>query len=316
MANDDFLWVEKYRPKHIKDCILPVKIKNTFLNFLKSKDFTNLLFVGSAGLGKTTVAKALCEELEIDYIVVNGSDEGRFLDTIRTSVANFVTGATFISPYKAVIIDEADNTTYDVQCCLRAFIEKYSKDCRFIFTGNYANKIIPAIHSRCTVVNFTPNIEDKKSLMLNFAEIVHQILFLENIKCNKKTIVNYIKMYYPDWRKLLNKVQSNSSSGELLSIDSYLKDVDVKSLITYIKDKDFTSIREWVVSYIHIESSSLLKIIYEEFRLHNEIRMLSVFPDMIVNICKYMEFSSKVADQEINILACIMELMILYHENK
>ena len=308
-----YIFVEKYRPLTIDNCVLPKSIKTVFNGFLKHKDFPHLLLVGSSGIGKTTAAKALCDELQREVLLINGSDEGRFLDTVRTDIKSFITSVSLgKKKQKVVLIDEADNTTYDVQCCLRAFIEEFSEDCRFIFTCNYVNKILPAIHSRSTVLNFIPNSVDKKELMLSFLKYLNQILFLENIVFDKKVLVGYVKKYYPDWRRLLNEVQSNSSTGELITLIND-KDLDHDELIKLMKDKNFDGVREWIVGVKHIETSTILIQIYHTIRKMHEKKLITdeIVADVIIIIAKYLDFSTRVIDQEINLIACCMEIMII-----
>ena len=202
----DFIWVEKYRPQTIEECILPESIKKTFRDFLSSGEIPNMLLSGPPGIGKTTVAKALCKELGVDYYVINGSDEGRFLDTVRTNAKNFASTVSLTSEasHKVIIIDEADNTTSDVQLLLRASIEEFSSNCRFIFTCNYKNKIIQPLHSRCTVIDFSVNKRDKPSIAAQFFSRINEILTQENIRSDKKVVAELINKHFPDWRRVLS----------------------------------------------------------------------------------------------------------------
>ena len=213
----DFIWVEKYRPKTIDECILPDGIKKTFQDFLTAGEIPNMLLSGPPGIGKTTVAKALCNQLGADYYVINGSDEGRFLDTVRTNAKNFAStvSLTSESKHKVIIIDEADNTTSDVQLLLRASIEEFSKNCRFIFTCNYKNKIIDPLHSRCSVVDFSVNKKDKPTIAAQFFARINFILDKENIKSDKKVVSELISKHFPDWRRVLNECQRYSVGGEI-----------------------------------------------------------------------------------------------------
>ena len=231
---DEFLWVEKYRPKKIEECILPDNIKKTFLDFLDKGEVPNLLLSGPAGCGKTTVAKALCNELGVDFYVINGSDEGRFLDTVRNNAKNFASTVSLqaTGKHKVIIIDEADNTTNDVQLLLRAFTEEFSGNCRFIFTCNYKNKIIDPLHSRCAVVDFSTNSKNKPQLAALFFKRIQQILDTEGVEYDNKVLVELINKHFPDWRRVLNECQRYSSSGKIDSgILATFSDVKVNDLV-------------------------------------------------------------------------------------
>ena len=211
----DFIWVEKYRPKTIDECILPENIKKTFNDFLNKGEIPNMLLAGPPGIGKTTVAKALCNELGVDYYVINGSDEGRFLDTVRNNAKNFASTVSLSSEakHKVIIIDEADNTSNDVQLLLRAFIEEFSGNCRFIFTCNYKNKILEPLHSRCAVVEFSIKGKEKQQVAASFFKRLNYILDEEGVKSDKKVLIELINKHFPDWRRILNECQRYSVSG-------------------------------------------------------------------------------------------------------
>jgi len=229
----DFIWVEKYRPTTIDECILPKGIKKTFQDFVERGEIPNMLLSGPPGIGKTTVAKALCNQLGSDYYVINGSDEGRFLDTVRNNAKNFAStvSLTSDSKHKVIIIDEADNTTSDVQLLLRASIEEFSKNCRFIFTCNYKNKIIDPLHSRCSVVDFSVNKKDKPTIAAQFFARINHILDKENIKSDKKVVAELISKHFPDWRRVLNECQRYSVGGEIDSgILASFSDVSINDL--------------------------------------------------------------------------------------
>ena len=242
----DFLWVEKYRPKTIEECILPDNIKETFRQFLNKGEIPNLLLTGPAGVGKTTVAKALCEQLGCDYILINGSDEGRFLDTVRGQAKNFASTMSLSasSNHKVIIIDEADNTTHDVQLLLRSNIEAFHKNCRFIFTCNYKNKIIEPLHSRCSVVEFSIKGKEKAEIQVSFFDRIVRILEGEGIKFDKKVLAQLINKHFPDWRRVLNELQRYSVGG---TIDSAIlvqfSVVNVDDLIKTLRAKDFPGVR-------------------------------------------------------------------------
>ena len=306
----DFIWVEKYRPQKIEDCILPDSIKKTFRDFLTAGEIPNLLLSGPPGIGKTTVAKALCKELGVDYYVINGSDEGRFLDTVRTNAKNFAStvSLTSESKHKVIIIDEADNTTSDVQLLLRASIEEFSKNCRFIFTCNYKNKIIDPLHSRCTVVDFSINKKDKPTIATQFFSRLTNILEEEKIDTDKKVVAQLINQHFPDWRRVLNECQRYSVSGKIDSgILAVFSDVAVNDLIKNLKEKNFSEVRKWVVANLDNETSILLRRIYDS--LYDSLEHSSI-PAAVLIIAKYQFQIAFVADQEINLLAALTEIMV------
>ena len=266
IMRDEFLWVEKYRPKTIEDCILPDNIKKTFQDFLNKGEVPNLLLAGPAGCGKTTVAKALCKELGVDVYVINGSDEGRFLDTVRNTAKNFASTVSLSSTakHKVIIIDEADNTTNDVQLLLRAFTEEFSGNCRFIFTCNFKNKIIEPLHSRCAVVEFGIGGKQKPAIAAQFFKRIQEILDKESVEYEPKVLVELINKHFPDWRRVLNECQRYSSGGEInTGILATFSDVKVNDLIKYLKDKNFSEVRKWVVSNLDNDANSLLRRVYD-----------------------------------------------------
>ena len=258
----DFIWVEKYRPQKIDECILPDHIKKTFQDFVDQGEIPNMLLSGPPGIGKTTVAKALCKQLGVDYYVINGSDEGRFLDTVRNNAKNFAStvSLTSQSKHKVIIIDEADNTTSDVQLLLRASIEEFSGNCRFIFTCNYKNKIIEPLHSRCSVVEFSIKGKEKVKIAGLFFKRLQQILDTERISYHPPVLAEIINKHFPDWRRVLNECQRYSVSGKIDSgILATFSDVSVNDLIRNLKDKNFPEVRKWVVDNLDNDSSVLLR---------------------------------------------------------
>ena len=306
----DFIWVEKYRPKTIDECILPDGIKKTFQDFLQAGEIPNMLLSGPPGIGKTTVAKALCNQLGADYYVINGSDEGRFLDTVRTNAKNFAStvSLTSESKHKVIIIDEADNTTSDVQLLLRASIEEFSKNCRFIFTCNYKNKIIDTLHSRCSVVDFSVNKKDKPTIAAQFFARIKHILDKENIKSDKKVVAELISKHFRDWRRVLNECQRYSVGREIASgILASVSDVSINDLTKNLKEKNFSEVRKWVNTNLDNDTTLLFRRIYDSLY---ETLVVSSIPAAVLVLAKYQYQVAFVADQEINLLACLTEIMV------
>ena len=306
----DFLWVEKYRPKTIEECILPANTKKTFSSFLKKGEDPNLLLEGPDGSGKTTVAKALCEELGADYYVINGSDEGRFLDTVRNQAINFASTVSITSgaKHKVIIIDEADNTTHDVQLLLRANIEDFYGNCRFIFTCNYKNKIIEPLHSRCAVVDFSIRGKQKQEIAVEFFKRLNVILEKERVQYDKKVIVELINKHFPDWRRVLNECQRYSANGMIdTGILATFSDVSLNDLLKNMKQKNFSEVRKWVVDNLDNDPAMLLRRVYDS--LYTSLKNVSI-PAAVLIVGKYQYQVAFVADQEINLLAALTEIMV------
>ena len=306
----DFLWVEKYRPKKIQDCILSEDLKQTFLEFVKKKEIPNLLLSGTAGTGKTTVARALCEEIGADYIIINGSDEGRQIDTLRNKIKNFAStiSLTKDANHKVVIIDEADYMNAEsVQPALRNFIETFFNNCRFIFTCNYKNKIIPALHSRCTVIDFRIVNGQKVKTATQLMDRLSIILKDEGVEFDKKVLAEVIQKYYPDFRRTINELQRYSVRGKIDSgILFSLSEENNKDLIVKLKDKDFNGMRKWVIQNLDKEPSALFSSIYDNLYEHLEPKSI---PQAVLIIAGYQYKAAFVADQEINMVACLTEIM-------
>jgi len=306
----DFLWVEKYRPKRISECILTEDLKNTFTQFVKQKEIPNLLLSGSAGTGKTTVAKALCEELGCDYIVINGSDEGRQIDTVRNKIKNFASTVSLTEDknHKVIIIDEADYMNAEsVQPALRNFIEAFYKNCRFIFTCNFKNKIIEPLHSRCTVIDFKITNGQRVKTATKFMDRLCDILKEEKIEYDKKVLAELIQKHYPDFRRTINELQRYSVRGKIDSGILYnLSEVNSKELIKTLKEKRFNDMRKWVVQNLDKEPSHLFRTLYDT--LYTTLDPKSI-PQAILIIAGYQYKSAFVADQEINMIACLTEIM-------
>ncbi len=306
----DFIWVEKYRPKTIEECILPSSIKKTFTEFLNRGEIPNMLLSGPPGIGKTTVAKALCNELGVDFYLINGSDEGRFLDTVRNNAKNFASTVSLSSTakHKVIIIDEADNTGNDVQLLLRAFIEEFANNCRFIFTCNYKNKILEPLHSRCAVVDFSINGKEKEEIMLLFFKRLKSILDTEGVQNEPKVLAKLISKHFPDWRRVLNECQRYSVSGKIDSgILVTFSDVAVNDVVKNLKDKNFPEVRKWVNSNLDNDSNVLLRRVYDA--LTEFLDGPSIAAAVLI-IAKYQYQSAFVADQEINLLAALTEIMV------
>ena len=305
----EFLLCEKYRPQVIDDCILPDDTKKTFNDFVKKGEIPNLLLAGPPGIGKTTIAKALCNELGADYYVINGSDEGRFLDTVRNQAKNFAStvSLTADSKHKVIIIDEADNTGNDVQLLLRANIETFYNNCRFIFTCNYKNKIIEPLHSRCAVVDFSVKGKEKAQLASSFYKRLQTILDNEKITYDQKVLVELVSKHFPDFRRVLNECQRYATGGQIDSgILASFSDISVNELVKNLKDKNFTEVRKWVVANLDNDASHLLRRVYDACY---DCLSPATIPAAVLVIAKYQYQCAFVADQEINLLAALTELM-------
>ena len=308
---DEFIWVEKYRPKTIDECILPESTKKTFKEFLKKGEIPNLLLAGPPGIGKTTVAKALCSELGVDCYVINGSDEARILDTVRNQAKNFASTVSLMDAdrkHKVIIIDEADNTTHDVQLLLRANIESFYKNCRFIFTCNFKNRIIEPLHSRCAVIEFAISGQHRATIASQFFKRIVSILELESVDFDKKVIAELINKHFPDWRRVLNECQRHSVGGKIdSSILATFSEVDIDSLIRNLKEKKFPEVRKWCVNNLDNDPSKLLRAVYGA--LFETLDKPSIAAAVLI-IAKYQYQIAFVADQEINLLACMTEIMV------
>ena len=306
----DFIWVEKYRPKTIEECILPDNTKKTFQSFLDKGEIPNMLLAGPPGIGKTTVAKALCNELGVDCYVINGSDEGRFLDTVRNNAKSFASTVSLSSDakHKVIIIDEADNTSNDVQLLLRAFIEEFAGNCRFIFTCNYKNKILEPLHSRCTVVEFGIKGKERPKIAHGFFTRLQEILDGEGIQYDTKVLVELINKHFPDWRRVLNECQRYSVGGAIDSgILASFSDVAVNDLVKNLKEKNFPEVRKWIVSNLDNDPNVLLRRTYDA--LYEVLDGPSIAAAVLI-VAKYQYQSAFVADQEINLLAAMTEIMV------
>ena len=303
------LWVEKYRPETIDDCILPVTIGNVFLSIVDSGEIPNLLLTGSPGIGKTTVAKALCNQLDCDWIMINGSDEGRMIDTLRTTVVNYASTVSLSGGKKVIIIDEADYMNKDsVQPALRGVIEEFSKNCRFIFTCNFKNRIIPALHSRCSVVDFAIDKKDKPAIAGEMLRMVKKILDKEGVKHEEVVLADLVLKHFPDFRRVINELQKYSLNGVIdEGILKQSSDENFNELFMALRGKNFSVMRKWVAQNIDNDHVRLYRQIYDT--LNNRFEKKSI-PQAVLLIADYSYKSAFVADQEVNMVACLTEMMM------
>jgi DNA polymerase III delta prime subunit len=305
--NTDFLWVEQYRPKTIDDCILPDSLKNLFSSFIKKGELSNMLFSGTPGIGKTTVAKALCEQMNCDWIMINGSEEGG-IDVLRNKIKNFASTVSLSGGKKVVILDEADYLNpQSTQPALRGFVEEFHKNCRFILTCNFKNRIIEPLHSRFSNIEFKVNPKDKPKLASRLFERAVYILKEQNIDYEDKVLVELITKHFPDFRKLINELQRYSVSGAIdAGILVNVSDENLKTLVTHLKNKEFSDMRKWVVNNLDNDPVKIFRKIYDTLYTNLEP---STIPHAVLIIADYQYKSAFVADQEINLVACLTELM-------
>mgnify|MGYP006275442613 FL=1 len=302
-----YLWVEKYRPSTIDECILPDSMKKTFKEFIASGELPNFLFCGGAGVGKTTVAKALCNEIGAEYLFINGSEESG-IDILRSKIKNFASSVSLTDAKKVVILDEADYLNANsTQPALRGFIEEFSNNCRFIFTCNFKNRIIEPLHSRCAVVEFKVENSEKPKIAAGFYRRVLDILSQENVKADGKVVAELITKYFPDYRRILNELQRYSVSGAIDSgILVNLGDESYVDLIKNLKAKNFTEVRKWVGKNSDIESTELFRKLYDKAIDYLE---LSSVPQLVLILADYQYKAAFVADREINTMAALTEIM-------
>ena len=305
IREDQFLWVERYRPRKLDECILPSDQKKIFEEMISKGEIQNMLLCGSAGVGKTTVARALCEELETDYIVINGSEESG-IDVLRTKIKQFASTVSFSGKTKVVILDEADylnpNST---QPALRAFIEEFSANCRFIFTCNFKNRIIPPLHSRCAVIEFKLPKEDKPKIAAKFFKRATEILNLENVIFDPKVLAKVIEKHFPDYRRILNELQRYSVSGKIdEGILVNMGEANMAELLSSLKEKDWKRMRSWVVNNIDNDPANIIRKVYDTLTEH-----VVQVPQLVLILADYQYKSAFCADQEINLVACLTEIM-------
>ncbi len=304
---EDFLWTEKYRPKTIGECVLPDALKQTLSEFISKGDIPNLILSGGPGVGKTTAAKAMLDELGLTYMFINGSEESG-IDVLRTKIKNFASTVSLHGGRKYLILDEADYLNpQSTQPALRGFIEEFHKNCGFILTCNYKNRLIPPLHSRCSVVDFTIQKSEKKELAEQFFKRVMNVLVVEDVKFEPKAVAEVINKFFPDWRRVLNELQRYSVSGRIdagILVD--ISEVNIKELMQSMKQKEFTNVRKWIVNNIDNDPTRLFRRLYDN--LYDYMDGSSI-PHVVVILGEYQYKAAFVADQEINMLACLTEIM-------
>tara|TARA_R110002020_G_scaffold235204_1_gene447362 strand:+ start:473 stop:1408 length:936 start_codon:yes stop_codon:yes gene_type:complete len=304
---DTFLWVEQYRPKTVDDCILPQSLKNTFKEFVEAGNVPNVILSGGPGVGKTTIAKAVLDEIGATSMMVNGSEESG-IDVLRTKIKNFASTVSLEGGRKYLILDEADYLNpQSTQPALRGFMEEFHKNCGFIMTCNYKNRLIEPLHSRCSVIDFTIPKSEKPNLAMDFMKRVEFILQNENVEYDKKVLIEVIQRHFPDWRRILNELQRYSISGKIdagILVD--MAEINIKEVMKFMKEKEFTNVRRWVVNNLDMDSVRLFRSIYDNlytFLDHSSI------PHVVCILAEYQHKAAFAADHEINLLACLTEIM-------
>ena len=304
---NDFLWVERYRPRKVDETILSDDLKQVFNQIVATGQLPNMLFTGTAGVGKTTVARALCNELGLDYILINGSEEGN-IDTLRSKVKSFASTVSLQGGYKVVILDEADYLNpQSTQPALRGFIEEFANNCRFILTCNFKNRIIEPLHSRCSVYDFNIQRSEKPKIATAFYKRVVDILTTENVEFEPKALAILVEKHFPDFRRVLNECQRYSISGKIdAGVLSNLADDNIKSLMAHLKDKNFKGMRQWVVDNIDVEPQAIFRKIYDTMVDYAQPQSI---PQIVLILADYQYKNAFVADHELNVVACMTELM-------
>jgi DNA polymerase III delta prime subunit len=306
--DEQFLWVEKYRPQKIDDCILPESLKKTFKDYVAQGELPHFLLCGTAGVGKTTIAKALCNEIGAEYVILNGSDTGGHIDTLRTTIKGFATSVSLTDAKKVIILDEADylqaNST---QPALRNYMEEFSANCRFIFTANYKNRIIEPIHSRCAVIEFKIDAKEKQEIAASFFKRATAILRQENVEFDPKVVAELVTKHFPDYRRILNELQRYSVSGKIDSgILVNMSQESFRGLVRLMKDKDFTEVRKWVAKNSDADTTALFRELYDNATANIEANSI---PQLILILADYQYKAAFVADHELNIMAALTEIM-------
>ena len=306
--SESFLWVEKYRPTTVNDCILPERLKKSFQEYVNRKEIPNLMLTGSAGVGKTTVAKAMCDEIGVNHLYINAS-ENRGIDVLRTTIRNYASTISLSGGKKVIILDEADYMTPDAQAAMRGAIEEFAENCTFIFTCNFKSKLIDAIHSRCSVIDFALRNDEKKEMAAQLFKRLQFILTQEKIAYDKAVLAKIVEKFFPDYRRTLNELQRYGASGSLdAGIVAQLSDIrKISDLVKHLKEKNFGEMRKWCVANSDIEPARIYRKIYDG--LYEYMKPHSI-PQAVVTIGKYQYQSAFVADQEINLVACLTELMV------
>ena len=305
--SNEYLWVEKYRPQKVADTILPTKLKETFQKIIDGGELPNMLFTGTAGLGKTTVAKAMCNELNCDYILINGSEEGN-IDTLRTKIKQFASSVSLSSDFKVVILDEADYLNpQSTQPAIRGFIEEFSSNCRFILTCNFKNRIIEPLHSRCGVYEFNTSKKDLAPIASQFMKRCQYILEEEGVSYTQMAVADLIMKFAPDWRRVINELQRYSVNGNIdAGIVNVVSDKNYDDLFSYLKNKDFKKMRSWVVNNIDTDAAAIFRSVYD--RMAEKVAPQSI-PQLVLILGDYQYKNAFVADHELNVVACLTEVM-------
>ena len=302
---EHLLWTEKYRPQTVEDCILPERLKEVFQQYVNQKEIPNLLLAGGAGVGKTTIAKALCNEVGCDFMILNGSDENG-VDTIRVKIKNYASSISLSGGRKVVILDEADYLTPNAQAILRNAIEEFAANCSFIFTCNYKNKIIDPLHSRCAVIEFGLKNGEKQKMASAFFKRITHILDTEKVEFDEKVIAEVVKKHFPDFRRVINELQRYSKLGKIdVGILSQIGDISISQIVKHMKEKDFTSVRKWAAT-TEIDSTTFFRKLYDA--LYDIAKPQSI-PQAVLILADYQYKQAFVADHEINLVACLTEIM-------
>jgi len=304
----EYLWVEKFRPKTVSDCILPDRIKKVFQNYVDTANIPNLMLTGSAGVGKTTVAMAMCEEIGLNYMFINSSEE-RGIDMLRTKIRGYASTISLTGGRKVIILDEADYLTHDAQAALRGAVEEYSENCSFILTCNFKSRLLDALHSRCSVIDFSLKADEKPRMAAQLFQRLSTILINQKVEYDKQVLIKIVEKFFPDYRRTLNELQRYSSGG---SIDAgtlaQISDVrKIADLVGYLKESNFAEMRKWVVTNSDIEPSRIYRKVYDS--LYEYFKPASI-PQAVVILARYQYQSAFVADQEINLVACLTEIMV------